>query len=80
MAMPRQNGYWLVREVRSLSPSRGGRVGALAITAYGTVFEREQAIWAGFDEYVVKPVERWELCRIVATLARYTALRHQKFA
>ena len=42
---------------------------ALAITAYGTMFDRERAIRAGFDEYVVKPIERWELCRIVATLA-----------
>ena len=69
IVMPRQSGYWLVEEIRKLPPDRGGRIGILAVTAYGTRSDDARARRAGFDEYVVRPIERWELCRIVATLA-----------
>ena len=42
---------------------------ALAVTAYGLVFPRGRMIAAGFNEYLAKPLDPWELCRVVATLA-----------
>jgi len=80
LVMPRQSGYWLMQEIRKLPPNRGGRVGSLAITAYGTEVERQRALRAGFDQYVVRPIERWELCRIVATLAGRARGRQRRSA
>ena len=80
IVMPRQSGYWLVEEIRKLPPDRGGRLSTLAITAYGTGSDGERAMRAGFDEYVVRPIERWELCRIVATLAGRARRRRRRLA
>ncbi len=72
IAMPHENGCWLLEEIRKLPADRGGRISALAITAYGAVFDRAQALEAGFDEYVAKPVDPWDLSRIIATSAGRT--------
>src|SRR5262249_6127219 len=80
IVMPRQSGYWLVEEIRKLPPDRGGRIGALAITAYGEGSDRARAMRAGFDGDVVRPIERWELCRIVAALAGRARRRQRRLA
>ncbi len=68
IAMLRENGYWLIEQVRTLPPERGGRIPAVAITAYGTLFDRRRALEAGFDAYLQKPFDPWELCRVVAAI------------
>jgi CheY-like chemotaxis protein len=37
IAMPEEDGYWLIRELRALSPARGGAIPAIALTAHGLV-------------------------------------------
>lgn len=69
VVMPRENAFWLIREVRQLPPHRGGTTPALAVTAYSALFTGPQALAAGFDAFLERPVDRWELCRVVATLA-----------
>jgi CheY-like chemotaxis protein len=39
------------------------------ITARGGRDERQRLLKAGFQYHVLKPVDPWELCRLVATLA-----------
>jgi CheY-like chemotaxis protein len=70
IAMPGETGYWLMQEIRKLPPSYGGTLPALAVTAFGAVFSRERALDAGFNDYLPKPLDPWELCRFVARLAR----------
>jgi DNA-binding response OmpR family regulator len=41
----------------------------LAVTAFHDRFTRARAFTAGFDEYLEKPLDAAELCRIVAKLA-----------
>ena len=69
IAMPGETGYWLVREIRKLPAANGGMLPALAVTAFGAVFSRERALEAGFNDYLPKPLDPWELCRCVARLA-----------
>lgn len=67
ISMPVEDGYQLMRRVRALPPSRGGKVPALALTSHARVEDRTRALLAGFDAHVPKPVDPSEL---VASLRR----------
>jgi len=67
--MPGQDGLMFIRKVRALVPSDGGRVPAAALTAYASSNDRTQALLAGFDMHVPKPVQPDELVAVVARLA-----------
>jgi CheY-like chemotaxis protein len=57
VGMPRENGYELIRRVRGLPASEGGRTPAIACTGYARAEDRVRAISAGFDAVVAKPVD-----------------------
>ncbi|ALF56384.1 histidine kinase [Nostoc piscinale CENA21] len=65
IAMPEEDGYTLIRKVRSLKPDQGGRIPAIALTAYGDTEDRIRALEAGFQTHVAKPVDPNELVAIV---------------
>ncbi|HEX8636116.1 MAG TPA: ATP-binding protein, partial [Pyrinomonadaceae bacterium] len=67
--MPGEDGYTLIRKVRSLPPERGGKIPAAALTAYARAEDRMRALLAGFQLHVPKPVEPAELAAVVASLA-----------
>jgi two-component system CheB/CheR fusion protein len=75
IAMPEDDGYDLIRNVRALDAERGGRIPALALTAYARVEDRAAAISAGYQQHAAKPIEPAELAAAVATLAGRTAAR-----
>jgi CheY-like chemotaxis protein len=62
------DGYELMRRVRTLPPERGGRVPAVALTAYARVEDRMKALAAGFQMHVPKPVEPAELLTVLASV------------
>jgi signal transduction histidine kinase len=68
IAMPEEDGFSLVRRVRSLAPEAGGRIPAVALSAYARDEDRRQSLAAGFQAHLAKPVEPHEL---VSTLARW---------
>ena len=68
IAMPGKSGYDLIREVRSLPPEEGGEIPAVALTAYAAREDVDQALRAGFDVHIAKPVEMRELARKAANL------------
>jgi CheY-like chemotaxis protein len=70
IGMPDEDGYELMRRVRKLPPERGGRVPAIALTAYARVEDRMHALRAGYQMHVPKPVELAELAAVAASLAR----------
>jgi CheY-like chemotaxis protein len=70
IAMPHENGYWLIRELRALDVVKGHRVPAIAITAHAEAHGPERTLDAGFDAHLRKPIDPWELCRLIASLAR----------
>jgi signal transduction histidine kinase/CheY-like chemotaxis protein len=75
IAMPEEDGYGLIRRIRALRPEEGGEVPAAALTAYGTAEDRAQALRAGFQMYIPKPVDPPELLAVVRALARRTGLK-----
>jgi two-component system, chemotaxis family, CheB/CheR fusion protein len=64
-----EDGHGLIRKVRALEGERGGRIPALALTAYAGAVERGKALAAGFDRQVAKPAVPAELVAQVALLA-----------
>jgi len=67
--MPGEDGYSLIRKVRALAGSEGGRIPAVALTAYGRPEDRVRSLSAGYSMHVAKPVDPVELGVIVANLA-----------
>jgi PAS domain S-box-containing protein len=70
IGMPVVDGYDLIRQVRDLPPDRGGKVPAIALTAYTRTEDRLQSLRAGYDMHVPKPVELAELVAVAATVVR----------
>ncbi|MFL6334963.1 MAG: PAS domain S-box protein [Pyrinomonadaceae bacterium] len=68
IGMPGENGYELIKRVRALPAERGGRVPAVALTAYAGAKDRRRALLAGFHTHLTKPVEPDELLAVVASL------------
>lgn len=69
IAMPEEDGYTLIRKVRARSPKLGGRTPAAALTAYARAEDRTQALSAGFQIHLPKPIDPSELAVVVASLA-----------
>jgi CheY-like chemotaxis protein len=67
--MPEEDGYALIRRLRALAPAEGGRIPAVALTAYGRVEDRVRTLAAGFSMHVPKPVDPTELLAVVSSLA-----------
>ncbi|MBD0269599.1 MAG: PAS domain S-box protein, partial [Cyanobacteria bacterium Co-bin8] len=57
IGMPHQDGYMLMRQVRKLPPEQGGHIPAIALTAYAGEVDHQQAMAAGFQRHLSKPVE-----------------------
>jgi CheY-like chemotaxis protein len=71
--MPGEDGYALIRRVRALPAEQGGRVPAVALTAYGRAQDRVQSLAAGFTMHVPKPVDPGELTTIIASVCGVSA-------
>jgi CheY-like chemotaxis protein/anti-sigma regulatory factor (Ser/Thr protein kinase) len=68
LAMPGQDGYELIGQVRSREPQQGGTIPAIALSAYTRIEDRTRALAAGFQMHVPKPVNPEELVDVVANL------------
>lgn len=75
IGMPDEDGYVLIRKLRALPDSAGGRTPAIALTAYARFEDRTKALVAGFNMHVPKPVEPGEL---LAALGSLTAMFSSK--
>ncbi|MFM9436737.1 signal transduction histidine kinase/ActR/RegA family two-component response regulator [Janthinobacterium sp. CG_23.3] len=69
IGMPDVDGYELLRRVRALGAERGGKVPAIALTAFARSEDRTRALRAGYLAHVAKPVEPGELIATVASVA-----------
>ncbi|MBD1939338.1 response regulator [Microcoleus sp. FACHB-68] len=74
IGMPEEDGYTFIRRVRALKAEQGGRIPAVALTAYARAEDRMRAIAAGFQMHIPKPVEPAELATVVASLAGRTGI------
>jgi PAS domain S-box-containing protein len=70
IGMPEMDGYTLIRQIRKWAPEQGGTLPAIALTAYAGELNRQQAIAAGFQLHLSKPVESEELIKAIRALSR----------
>lgn len=68
LAMPDEDGYALINQVRAREAGNGRQTPAVALTAYVRVRDRTRALAAGFNIFVQKPVEPHELITVIANL------------
>ncbi|MGM3306483.1 chemotaxis protein CheB [Anabaena sp. WFMT] len=69
IGMINQDGYSLIRQVRSLSAEAGGQIPAAALTGYVRNEECQEAYLAGFQMHMAKPIQLDQLVIMVANLA-----------
>jgi DNA-binding response OmpR family regulator len=67
LAIPERDGFDLARTLRRTKDS--ARIPLLAVSAHASAASREQALAAGFDMFLVKPVHPGELVKAVIRLA-----------
>jgi PAS domain S-box-containing protein len=79
IGMPGVDGYDLIRQVRGLPPNRGGKIPAIALTAYTRTEDRLQSLRAGYDMHVPKPVELAELVAVATTVVRRARTKITEF-
>jgi CheY-like chemotaxis protein len=70
IAMPEHDGYWFVRSLRELPAERGSALPVIAVTAHGATHGPDRTLLAGFQAHVRKPVDPWELCRVIVAMTR----------
>lgn len=69
IGMPQMNGYELIRQIRALP--QGSQTPAIALTAYAGEADYQQAIAAGFQAHLAKPVDLNLLLRLVHDLMAF---------
>jgi CheY-like chemotaxis protein/signal transduction histidine kinase len=73
IGMPGEDGYSLIRRIRTLAPCDGGTIPAAAITAYNRSEDRLLALDAGFQLHLAKPIDPSDLVATVVSLRRMAA-------
>ncbi|WP_445302141.1 PAS domain-containing protein [Microcoleus sp. LAD1_D3] len=68
IGMPEMDGYMLMRHIRSLPVEQGGQIPAIALTAYAGEMDIKQAIAAGFQRHLAKPIDLDAVVAIVTEL------------
>src|SRR5712671_1770252 len=71
IAMPGENGYSFIRNLRQLGAARDAQVPAIALTALAGEEDRRRSLAAGFQEHLSKPVDIDRLVQTVSALAAH---------
>ncbi|MDZ7966457.1 MAG: response regulator [Nostoc sp. DedSLP03] len=70
IGMPDMDGYTLIRQIRKQPPEQGGEIPAIALTAYAGEIDRQQALAAGFQQHISKPIELEVLIKAILTIVK----------
>ena len=57
LAMPDEDGYFLISRIRKLSDENGGKIPALALSAFASNDNKQKAFDSGFQKYHTKPFD-----------------------
>ena len=68
IGMPEIDGYTLMRQIRALPPEQGGNIKAIALTAFAAEIDYQQAMSAGFQQHISKPIMPDKLIRAIVSL------------
>ena len=75
--MPGEDGYTLMRKVRTLAGERG-RIAAVAVTAHARQEDRAKAFDAGFEWHLAKPIDPAELVSVIVSLVPKSVARESR--
>jgi signal transduction histidine kinase len=70
IGMPGVDGYEFMRLLRARPPERGGRVAALALTAFARLEDAIRARSSGYQGHLAKPISPEDLAAAIAKLQR----------
>jgi PAS domain S-box-containing protein len=70
IAMPHEDGYAFVRELRANPDAKIATLPVIALTAFGRAEDQASALASGFDDYLKKPVEPADLANAVLRAKR----------
>ena len=68
IGMPGEDGYALLRRIREREGDDGAAVPVLALTGYARAEDRAEALAAGFNRHVGKPIDPVDLTALIASL------------
>jgi CheY-like chemotaxis protein len=68
IAMADHDGYWFLSAVRQ-APG-GATLPVIAVTGHDDMHSAERTLSAGFHGHIRKPIDPWELARLVSALTR----------
>jgi len=68
IGMPVEDGFTFIAKIRALSPDEGGGVPAAALTAYAAEKDRLEALAAGYQIHIAKPIDPATLAATVAEM------------
>jgi PAS domain S-box-containing protein len=70
LGMPVEDGFTFIGKIRALAPDEGGSVPAAALTAYVAEKDRLEALAAGYQMHISKPIDPAKLAATVAEMGR----------
>ena len=71
IGMPDEDGYALIRAIRTLSEGVNRNIPAIALTAFARNEDRERALTAGFNLHMAKPVDPSSLVQAIRDLGAH---------
>lgn len=78
IAIPGEDGISLIQRIRARKTEQEGQIPALALTAYATQEDIDQALSAGFNAHLAKPFNAVDLIICVQNLARCKVIQRKK--
>jgi PAS domain S-box-containing protein len=70
IGMPQFDGYTLIHQVRELEANPNQHIPAIALTAYAGEANQQQALAAGFQMHLAKPIEPSQLVQAIKQISR----------
>jgi signal transduction histidine kinase len=70
VGMPGEDGYGLITKIRNISNSNDRQISAIALTGFARAEDRQQAINAGFDYHISKPIDPKILVQAVVDIIK----------
>ncbi len=73
IGLPREDGLWLIQQIRRLPHARRRTLPAVALTAFASADDRQSVLAAGYDEHVPKPLDFDVLLRAITRVRAQAA-------
>jgi CheY-like chemotaxis protein len=70
IGLPNEDGFQLMRSIRSLTSGASNNIPSIALTAFAGDQDRTRAFESGFNIFLTKPIEPDDLVRSIMELCR----------